>query len=339
VRLKQAEWAALSDRLQSVAQSSPGVLSATHTVSVPFAGGVGRGVPFVPGRDSLGRFGRFTLQAGSASYFETVGTRIVRGRGFTEQDGPNSLPVVVITEAMARALWPGQDAIGKQMRIGPDTMPFLTVVGVAEDVRSQQIRSDPNLWYYLPMVQYRKLFGAAGGNLFVRVQGRANDVMPALRQRLQAEMPAPGYVKLASMRELVEPQRRSWEFGATMFVAFALLALTVAAIGLYSVIAYAVAQRTRELGVRIALGASAGSVLRLVVGQGVLFALAGITLGCAAALLAARWVEPLLFNVSARDPVIYGIVAGLLLFVATAATLRPAIRAMQVDPLVALRAE
>jgi predicted permease len=339
VELNQAQLYALTDRLQRAAGSTPGVHSATVAVSVPFWGSEGRGVPFVAGRDSLGRLGRFTLQAGSFNYFETMGTRIVRGRGFTKQDGASGLPVVVVTQAMARALWPDQDPIGKQMRIGNDTMPFLTVVGVAEEIRSSRISDDPNFWYYLPMPQYRQLFGTTRANLFVRVRGNPDDALQALRRRLQAELPAPAYVKLATMHQLVEPQRRSWEFGATMFVAFAGLALTLAGIGLYSVIAYAVAQRTRELGVRIALGASARSVIGLIAGQGIMFAAAGITLGSAAALLAARWIEPLLFSVSARDPVIYAAVAALLLLVAMVATLRPALRALRVDPLEALRAD
>ncbi|MGH7470972.1 MAG: ADOP family duplicated permease [Longimicrobiales bacterium] len=337
--LKQPELYGLLDRLQAAAQKTPGVHSATLAVSVPFWGSEGRGVPFVPGRDSIGRLGRFTLQTGSVNYFETMGTRIVRGRGFTEQDGANALPIVVVTQAMARALWPGLDPIGKQMRIGNDTMPFLTVVGVAEDIRSRRIRDDPNFWYYLPVAQYRKLFGASRGGLFVRVRGNTEDQLQSLRQRLQAEMPAPAYIRLATMHELIEPQRRSWQFGATMFVAFAALALILAAIGLYSVIAYAVAQRTRELGVRIALGASTRSVLGLIAGQGIVFAVAGISLGSAAALVAARWVEPLLFSVSARDPLVYATVAGLLIIVALAATLRPALRATRVDPLIALRAD
>jgi ABC-type antimicrobial peptide transport system permease subunit len=189
------------------------------------------------------------------------------------------------------------------------------------------------------MAQYRKLFGTTRSSLFVRLRGNAEDQLPALRQRLQAELPPPAYIKFATMHELVEPQRRSWEFGATMFVAFALLALVLAGIGLYSVIAYAVAQRTRELGVRIALGASRRNVLQLVVGQGILFAAAGITLGSGAALLAARWAEPLLFSVSARDPIVHLSVAAILLVVAAAAMVRPALRAMRVDPLVALRAD
>ena len=152
-------------------------------------------------------------------------------------------------------------------------------------------------------------------------------------------MPGAAYVTAVPLRKLVAPSQRSWEFGATMFVAFGALALVLAAIGLYSVIAYAVAQRTHELGVRIALGAGLGDVLRMIVGQGVAFAAAGIVIGSVISLWAGKWIEPLLFAQKARDPVVYVGVAIVLLVVAVAATLRPALRATRVDPTVALRAE
>jgi putative ABC transport system permease protein len=218
-------------------------------------------------------------------------------------------------------------------------MPFLTVVGVAEDVRGLQLTGAPEFWYFLPVAQYRMLFGPSQPRLFVRVEGSGADHVERVRQRLQREMPGAAYVTALRFRSLVAPQQRAWEFGATMFVAFAALALVLATIGLYSVCAYGVAQRTRELGVRIALGASTASVVRLVVRQGAIFALAGITIGGAIALLASRSIEPLLFDASARDPVIYGGVATILLIVALVATLRPALHATRVDPTIALRAE
>jgi predicted permease len=337
--LSAAQSNVLADRLLGAALRTTGVRSATLTISVPFWSGEGRGTPFVPGRDSLARLGRYRLQAGSPSYFETMGTRILRGRGFTEEDGATTLPVAVVSQAMASAIWPDSDPLGKQMRIGNDTMPFLTVVGVAEDMRGQTIRGDQEFWYYLPMSQYQARFGDARLSLFARVGGAGKDYVQPLRRRLQAEMPAPGYVNVTELGALVAPQRRSWQFGATMFVAFAALALVLAAIGLYSVITYALAQRTRELGVRIALGATVSNVIRLIVGQGVVFAVAGIILGSAAALLVARRVEPLLFAVSARDPAVYAAVATILLVVAIVATLRPALRATRVDPSITMRAE
>jgi ABC-type antimicrobial peptide transport system permease subunit len=283
--------------------------------------------------------GRFTLQAGSPSYFQTLGTRIVRGREFTDADRAGSPPVVIVNDAMAKALWRDKDAMGQVMRIGNDTNPFLTVVGIAENMRGSQLSGTPEFWYYLPMEQYLARFGSASPSMFVRVNGRAEDYAESLHRRLQQEMPGASYVTARPLRDLVAPRQRSWQFGATMFVAFGALALVLAAIGLYSVIAYAVAERTHELGVRIALGASVSNVLGMIVGQGVAFAVAGIAIGSIVAFWAGKWVEPLLFAQKARDPMVYAGVAAVLLVVAIAATLRPALRAARVNPTVALRAE
>jgi ABC-type antimicrobial peptide transport system permease subunit len=152
-------------------------------------------------------------------------------------------------------------------------------------------------------------------------------------------MPGQSYVRVQPLNDIIDSQRRSWKVGATMFVAFGVLALVVAAVGLYGVITYNVAQRMHELGIRIALGAQAADVVRLVVGQGVRFALVGVTLGLALALIGAKWIQPLLFEQSARDPVTYGMVAILLLTVALVASVLPAMRATRADPNSALRGE
>ena len=152
-------------------------------------------------------------------------------------------------------------------------------------------------------------------------------------------MPGAGYVSVTPMREVIDPSQRSWQLGATMFLVFGVLALVLAAVGLYSVIAYGVAQRTQEIGVRIALGAGVRDVVRLVLGEGVRFALAGVALGATVALGASRWLGPLLFSVSPSDPWVYGIVAVVLLVTAVLASAIPAFRASRVDPNVALRAD
>jgi predicted permease len=339
VEMTAAQSTALLERLREVAAATPGVEHASLTASVPFWSFEGRGAPHVPGLDSVRFLGRFNLQAGSPNYFETVGTRIVRGRGFTEADAAEAPPVVVVSEAMARALWRDRDPIGQVMRIDSDTMPFLTVIGVAEDMRGNRLRGDPEFWYFLPMAQYLRLFGPPSPYVIARVTGRAEQYTDVVRRRLQQEMPGASYVTTRALNDLVVPRQRSWQFGATMFVAFGGLALVLAAIGLYSVIAYAVAQRTHELGVRIALGAKMGNVLSMVLRQGIVFALSGVAIGTLIAYLAGRWVEPLLFDQKARDPLIYAGVGVLLLVVAVAASLRPAWRAARVDPTVALRSE
>jgi ABC-type antimicrobial peptide transport system permease subunit len=152
-------------------------------------------------------------------------------------------------------------------------------------------------------------------------------------------MPGIAYVSGVPLRAVVAPRQRAWEFGATMFVAFGGLALVLAAIGLYSMIAYAVAQRAQEFGVRMALGASARDVMRLIMRHGLVFAAAGIAIGSLIAFWAGRWMAPLLFAQGARDPVVFVVVAAVLLVVAVAATLQPAWRATRVSPTEALRAD
>jgi ABC-type antimicrobial peptide transport system permease subunit len=161
----------------------------------------------------------------------------------------------------------------------------------------------------------------------------------AVRRRLQREMPGASYVTISPISDVVGSQTRSWHLGATMFVTFGVLALVLAAIGLYSVIAYNVAQRTHELGVRVALGAQVRDVISLVLTDGLRLSIAGLAIGTLVALWASKWVKPLLFDESPRDPYVFVIVAGTLLGVAILASLIPARRAAKVEPTVALRSD
>jgi predicted permease len=337
VKLDSAETVALRERLLATAMTMPGVEHASFQGAVPF-GGMWSWPIFVEGIDSVSRFGRFDLNAVSPDYFATMGTRILRGRGIESSDLAGARRVMVIGASMGRVLWPGQDPLGKCVRIGiqPDTMPCTYVVGVAEDIHTQSIGPETRyFYYYLPAAQN----WPDEGGLFVRAPGDARWFVEPLRQRLQQEMPATAYVTVTRLAENIEGETRSWVMGATVFTAFGGLALVLAAVGLYSVIAYNVAQRKQELAVRMALGARTGNVMRLVVSEGLLFAAAGAALGGAIALVAGRWIEPLLFNQTARDPVVFGTVTGALLLVAVVASVIPAIRGAHVDPNAALRAE
>jgi hypothetical protein len=269
------------------------------------------------------------LQAGSPSYFAVTGTRILAGRGFLPSDRDGTPHVAVISDRMAAAIWPGENAIGKRFqRFRSDTLPFVTVVGIAENMRARLIGETDEIWYYLPFAQLRP----SDPQLLIRAKGDPTPLVQTLRERLRSVMPPPSYATVTPLATIVSNQRRSWEMGAKLFVAFGAMALALAAIGLYSVIAYAVAQRMRELGVRIALGATAGDVVRLVVGQGIRFAAAGIIIGTVIAQWGARKIEPLLFNQDARDPVIFAIAAATLLVAAVLASARPAFIATRVNP-------
>ncbi len=329
-----SQQALLNRRLLSAAAQIPGVVSATEAMSVPFYSFESQGL-FVEGIDSVSKLGRFNLQFASAGFFQTTGTRILAGRPISAEDRRGAPLVAVVSQSMARRLWPGTNAIGQCFRVGSDTMPCTTVVGIAEDVKLHTLTETGGAQYYLAAEQQDR----AADGLFVRVSGRAADQSERIRRQLQQEMPGTSYVTTLPLAEILGNERRPWQTGATMFLVLGALALVVAAIGLYSVIAYNVAQRTHELGIRIALGARLRDLVRLVLGDGLRLALAGIVIGCGLALVAGRWVGTLLFEVSPRDPAVFGAVALVLVVAALAASALPGWRAARVDPNSVLRLE
>jgi predicted permease len=335
MQLDDSALVRLRERLVAVAQGIPTVERAAFATSVPFWATSSTDL-FVAGIDSVRRLGSFTYQTATTDYFEVMGTRILRGRGFRAEDRAGAAPVAVVSEGMARVLWPGKDAIGQCIRAGGNTTPCRTIVGIAEDIVQRDLTNDQRYHYYMPIEQYRP---AGGVHLLLKMRGDPAVYGEAVRKSLQAVMPGQSYVTVRPLRDAVDQAQRSWRLGATMFAAFGVLALAVASIGLYGVIAYNVTQRMHEVGVRMALGARAGDILRLVVGQGLRFAAAGITVGVALALFAATWLQPLLYRQSARDPFIYLMVSALLVLVAIIASASPAMRAARADPTTALRTE
>ena len=334
VKFDSASTVNLRRQLLATAKTIPGVQNASMQATMPFWGMWSIGL-FVQGIDTVSRLGQFDLQVVSPEFFNTFGTRIIRGRGVTDEDQATTPRVVVVSEAMGKALWPGKDALGQCIRFVSDTMPCTTVVGIAENIKEQSLSADSSYFYYLPWTQ----FSPQNGGLFVRTRGNAALMKEAVRRRLQREMPGASYVTITPISEIIGSQTRSWHLGATMFVTFGVLALVLAAIGLYSVIAYNVAQRTHELGVRVALGAQVRDVISLVLTDGLRLSIAGLAIGTLIALWASKWVKPLLFDVSPRDPYVFVIVGGTLLAVAILASLIPAQRAAKVEPTVALRSD
>jgi predicted permease len=333
--LPDSELVVLHRRILETAQGIPGVRAAAMASSIPFWS-TSSTLLIVPGIDSTSRLGRFTYQTATADYFKTMDTRIVAGRPFTEADRAGTERVAVVSAAMAKVLWPGQNPIGKQMRIGGDTMPFTTVIGVAEDAAQNQLQGDDRFRYYLPAEQY---VPARAGYLITQVSGDPAAMGETIRKTLQPLMPGQGYVTTRPMRDLIAGQQRAWRFGATMFVAFGGLALAVAAIGLYGVIGYGVAQRMHELGVRAALGAQTKDLVRLVLFQALRVAGLGLVVGAVIAWGMGGQIQPLLFQQSARDPLVFGVVGLVLLLAAVSAGFGPARRAARADPNTALRSE
>jgi len=333
--MSDSETVALRRRLMEAAQSLPEVESAAWAAAVPFYSTMSTNL-FVAGIDSVRKLGRFAMQYTTPDYFHTMSTRIVRGRGLLATDRAGAPRVAVVSESMARALWPGQNALGQCMKVGADTMPCTEIVGVAEDAIQNSLTDDKHLDYYLPVDQARPQAGFA---LLARMRGDPATHQEALRKALQAVMPGIMYVNVRPLSTIIDSQRRSWKVGATMFVAFGLLALVVAAVGLYSVIGYTVAQRMHELGVRVALGAQGRDIVRLVLSQGLRFGAAGVLVGAAIALAGGKFLRPLLFQESPYDPVVFASVGVVLIVVAAAASINPALRASRADPNVTLRTE
>ena len=334
VTLDSVHAIALRTELLEAARRVPGVSHATFTRAMPFWNHSNTSL-FVAGIDTVARLGRFEYNPVSPEYFATMGTRVIRGRGITTADVERSPRVMVVSEAMGKRLWPGEDPIGKCVRVRADTMPCTSVVGIAENIKNQSLSDDPGLYYYIPAAQYLP----QSGGLFIRTAGPAARHAETIRQALQKHMPGASYVTVTPFTDVIGAQIQSWTLGATMFTAFGGLALVLAAIGLYSVLAYNVTQRTHEMGVRVALGAQSGDVVRLVVREGLVLVASGVAIGALVALAGGRWVKPLLFDVSPNDPLVFGFVVGLLLIVAVAASWIPARRASRIDPQLALRTE
>ena len=329
----------LVEALERIRQMSR-VERATLSIGLPFRSSYS-GTIRVSGFDSIPRLpgGYPQISAVASDYFETVGTRVLRGRVFSATDRPESEPVAVVSELMGKTLWPGRDPIGECIFTGNGRGPLtacMRIVGVVADVHRSRLKEAPGTHYYVPMGQEH---GIGGTNLIVRPRVDAASVIPDIRKLLQEMDPTIQYVNEATLQDDVDPQIRPWRLGASVFGLMGILALLVAAVGLYSVMSYLVAQRTHELGVRIALGASGGNIVALVLRSSVGMAFLGIVMGLGLALVAGRFIEPLLFDTSAHDAGVLSSVAITLLAVAVLASVLPALRAKGTDPMEALRSE
>ncbi|MCZ6916835.1 MAG: ABC transporter permease [Gemmatimonadetes bacterium] len=319
-------------------RSLPFVEAASIVRSVPFRSSIGvrlraEGLDSIPRLTSGGPY----INIATPGYFETMDLRILRGRAFSTADVVGAPRAAVIGETMARHFWPRDDALGKCLYIGGEDPPCTEIVGIAEDMRRQAVIEEAQLLYYVPAAQNPDEWDPRG--IFVRTRSEGATIRSALRSDLYASEPSLRFVTVNLIGDFIAPHLRSWRLGATMFSAFGVLALVVAAVGLYSVLSFEVAQRRAEIGVRAALGATGTSLVRWVVADGVRFVAIGIALGGAAAFFAGRAIQPLLYETSFRDPLTYGVVAATLLAVSVLASLIPAMRTTRVQPSEALRAE
>ena len=315
--------------------STPGIEAVSTSVSVPFTQGWS-GHPTVEGqtKEQAATNPYLEMDVVSARHFATLGTPILRGRAFAAADGPGQPRVVILSESAARSFWPGEDAIGKRF-VESDTGKS-TVVGVVPDSRYRDLRETRRTIYY-PLAQSE--FAFAPTNLIVRATGSPAALVPVVR-RVLAEV-APGVVLAngTTFERYLDAPLAQPRLNALLLAVFAAAATVLAAIGLFGVMATMVRQRTRELGVRMALGATARDIRDLVVGRGLTIALAGAAAGLAGALAANRLLAAMLFEVSPADAVSLVAVALFLLAVALIATLIPARSSTRIDPVVALRVD
>ena len=277
----------------------------------------------------------------AGNYFAAMEIPLIAGRFFNDADLPNTPRVVVIDQRMAEQLWPGQDPVGKRIRTGgfdvrPDT-PWMTVIGVTGGVRQYSLDGiEPRIAMY----HWHKQRPSRALNIVIR--GQANDpaaLAPDARQAIRALDPDLPIYNVKTMQARVDLSLARRRFSMTLLALFGGLALGLAAIGTYGVMAYLVSQGTRELGIRMALGATPGRVARMVVGGGMTTALIGIAIGVAGAAMLTRFMQTLLFEVAPIDPVTFGLTALALAAIAFVATYAPARRASKIDPITALRAE
>ena len=265
---------------------------------------------------------------------------LVAGRTFNGDDVAGSEPVVIVNETAARAYWPGQSPLGKCVIVGPKTAPCSRVIGVVRDAHYGAVVEKPMVGLFSPVEQHTTGFLSTPTILVVRTSaGSETAVADAMRRILRRTFPSAESPSITFTAERVNSGLKPWRLGAMLFSAFGALALLVAAVGAYSVIAYSVSQRAHEIGVRMALGAQSSHVVRLVMGEGMRAVGFGIVLGVFASLAMGRLVASMLYNTSPRDPIVLTAVAALLAMVAIAASIIPAWRATSTDPAIALRAE
>ncbi|MET0645299.1 MAG: ABC transporter permease [Pyrinomonadaceae bacterium] len=330
--------AAFFGRLTTQVSTLPGVKSASAINHLPLDGDVWtfnftlEGRPEPPGGERPSAVYRVVRP----DYFRTMGAALLKGRDFTERDGATSPGVVIVNEALARRHWPGEEPLGKWMTVGGGGINPREVVGVVGDVKQGEWSSEPQPEMYLPHTQAAS---PRSMTLVIRASSGLPELEPAVRREVWAIDKDLPVSQAESMDDVVADSVGQQRFNTLLIGVFAAAALILAAAGVYGVMSYAVAERTHEFGVRMALGARGRDVLGMVIRQGLVLTLFGLTLGLAGALALARVLTGILYEVSPTDPLVFGVVALALTLSALLACYVPARRATKVDPMLALRHE
>ena len=326
--------AAFYNELLRRVESLPGVEAAGVVTSLPIKDDLGH-MTYITEQPGAVKVVPALPRASSASYFRALGMPMVAGREFDGKDLPTSTGVAIINEAMAQASWPGEDPIGKRMKMGVETQPWLTVVGVVKDIRSR-LGMAPTPQVYLPYTQ-SPAFGPR--DLVLRTRMEPESLAAAVRREVWAIDKDQPVADIKTMEQLLSASIERPRFNTLLFAIFSALALALAGVGIYGVMSYTITQSTHEIGIRMALGARPRDVLKLTMGKGLLLTLTGVAIGLFAAFALTRAMSSLLFGVSATDPLTFALIALLLTGVALLACYVPARRATKIDPMAALRYE
>ena len=330
---------ALLEMLLPRLQAIPGVRAASPVVAVPFSGSGGwDGRPAAEGQspEEATTNPMLNMEVVGPDYFETLGVPVLLGRGFTEEDREGAPAVVVVSQSAARHYWPGQDPIGKRLMMGATLGVTLTVAGVVPDTRYRDLRvARPSI--YFPLRQ--SFFPYAPLALAIRTSGPPVDLVPAIGRVIGESGPGVALASAAPFETFLEGPLAQPRLNALLLAVFATAAVALAAVGLFGAMATMVRQRTNELGVRMALGATAGDLRWSVMRRGLAIGAIGVAVGLAGALLANRLLVAMLYEVSPTDAVTLAAVVALLIGVATVASLSPARSSTRIDPVMALRAD
>ncbi len=321
----------------------PGVVSAGYSTSVPLSwkGGTSGFYPEGTKEPLPGMSYDANHRQVSADYLKAMKIPLRQGRHFDAGDKAQSMPVAIINETMSRQYWPGESALGRRFKLGDpaEDLPWFTVVGIAADIRQMGLDVPVKSEMYLLYQQVNGYPWFAPRDLAIRTSASPTGIVSAVRQAVREVDPNQSISNVATMAALLGEETAQRRLGMILLVTFAALALLLASLGIYGVLAYFVVQHTNEIGVRLALGATPGSILRLVLSKGMGLTLVGVSLGLATSFVLTRLMASLLFGVKALDPLTFATVPLVLAGVALLACYLPARRATKLDPLVALRYE
>ena len=352
VNLTPAQYPRATDILAFYREASrrvgaiPGVASASGISQVPLTGGPqfifsveGRPLP-TPAEAPIASY-RIVMP----NYFETMNIPLIKGRTFSEADHENASPVVIVNQKMAEHMWPGEDAVGKRMTVGvslPGEQPdWVTVVGVVGDVKDVSLAGETGMQMYQPITQTPFLTQGLGRtmNFVIRTRIEPQGVIASSRSVIASINPALPISNQKMMETIIDESVAASRFNMSLFGLFAAIAMSLTIVGVFGVMNYAVTQRTKEIGIRMTLGARPQQVLRLVLKEGLVLCSVGLILGFGGSVLVTRWLSTLLFGVSALDPIVLAAVALLISIVALLTCYIPARRATRLDPIAVLRPE